>query len=86
MTPEVAAAVVDMERQQLPDWKLSYRPDEAAAATGLGQSTIFLRIRQKRLKAKKDGNVTLIPRDELQRYLNALPDKEAKAKKPRARG
>ena len=58
----------------LPDWKRAYRIDEAAAATGLGKSTLWKRIAEGRLATRKDGNCTLILRDELERFLHALPE------------
>lgn len=57
----------------MPDWKLAYRVPEAAAATGLGESTIWKKISEGRLVARRDGAATLIERDELQRYIRSLP-------------
>lgn len=65
-------AAQDMERNQLPDWKLAYRLDEAEAATGLSRSTLYNRARDGKLTMKKDGNTTLILRSELQRFLDAM--------------
>lgn len=67
-----AAAAKDMEGT-IPDWKLAYRVPEAAAATGLGESTIWKKISEGKLMAKRDGAATLIEREELQRYLRSLP-------------
>lgn len=74
-------AAKKMEADRIPDWKLAYRLDEAAATLGIGLSTVKLRIRQKRLTAKKDGSATIIERDEIRRYLAALPEA-----RPTARG
>jgi excisionase family DNA binding protein len=73
MSPVVAAAAKNMEAQRLPDWKLSYRVDEAAAATGVSVSTIWKRLRAGKIKAKRDEGVTLILRKELQQYLDNIP-------------
>jgi excisionase family DNA binding protein len=73
MTPRAHAAALEMEQQRLPDWKLAYRMPEAAAATGLGESTLWKRIAEGKLVAKKDGNATLIERVELQRFIGGLP-------------
>lgn len=67
-------AAKHMEAHRLPDWKLAYRVVEAAAATGFGESTLWQKISQGKLKAKKDGTATVIKREELQRYIDALPD------------
>jgi excisionase family DNA binding protein len=72
MTPGAAAA--EMEKAGLPDWKLSYRIDEACAATGYGRSKMWELIRTGRIRAKKDGGVTIIRRRDLQHYLDSLPD------------
>jgi Helix-turn-helix domain len=67
------AASKEMEAQRLPDWKLSYRIDEACAATGYGKTKIWRLIRAKKLVAKKDDGVTIILREDLQTYLKSLP-------------
>lgn len=74
MNARAHAAANDMESMRLPDWKLSYRIHEAAAATGFGESTLWKRISEGRLRAKHDGNATIIKREELQRFLDELPD------------
>jgi excisionase family DNA binding protein len=43
--------------------------------TGLGRSTVFLAIKDGKLKAKKAGRKTLILRSELIRFLETLPDR-----------
>lgn len=72
MSPNAHAAAKEME-QTMPDWKLAYRVPEAAAATGFGESTIWKKIKDGKLTARRDGNVTVIERTELQRYLQSLP-------------
>ena len=79
MTPRTTAAAKDLD-QNLPDWKLAYRIPEAAAATGLGESTIWKRIAAGKLTARRDGAVTLIERAELQRYVHELPKVQPGAK------
>jgi excisionase family DNA binding protein len=74
-----ASAAKNMERQGLPDWKLSYRVDEACAATGYGKTRIWELIAAGKIRAKKDGGVTIIRRADLQDYLDNLPDRKAAA-------
>lgn len=74
-----AAAANNMERQGLSDWKLAYRVDEACAATGYGKTKIWELIAAGKLRAKKDGGVTIIRRADLQDYLDNLPDRKAAA-------
>ena len=77
MNARAHEAAKDLE-QRMPDWKLSYRIDEAAAATGYGKSKLWELIREGKLPAKKDGGVTVIRRTDLQAYLDSLPDREAR--------
>jgi hypothetical protein len=60
--------------ERLPDAKLAYRIEEASIATGISRAGLFRRIAEGRLATKKDGKITLILRDELDRYLSELPD------------
>lgn len=78
MTPRTMAAAKKLD-QTMPDWKIAYRIPEAAAATGLGVSTLWKKIAAGKLTARRDGGVTLIERDELQRYVRELPAIEKKA-------
>lgn len=64
---------LDERLASLPGWKICYRIDEACAATGMGRSALFARIRDGRIKARRDGKFTLIERDELLRYIRSLP-------------
>jgi hypothetical protein len=73
MSQSGQTAAKEMERARLPNWKLSYRLDEAEAATGLSRSTLYNRARAGRLTMKKEGNITIITRDELLRYLESIP-------------
>lgn len=71
MSP-AAAAAKELEARGLPDWKLAYRVPEAAAATGIGESTIWKRIKAGKISPKRDNGLTLITRAELLRYLDSL--------------
>lgn len=73
MTPRTTAAAHKLEEATLPDWKLAYSYPEAAAATSYGESTLRLKVAQGELEARKDGEKTIILREELLRYLRALP-------------
>jgi excisionase family DNA binding protein len=74
MSPKAHAAAADFEAMRLSDWKLSYRVDEACAATGYGRTKLWDLIRAGKLKAKKDAGVTIIRRTDLQAYIDNLPD------------
>lgn len=74
MNPRAHIAATAMEAQRLPDWKISYRVDEACAATGYGMTKMWGLIRDKKLPAKKDGGVTIIRRQDLQAYIDNLPE------------
>jgi excisionase family DNA binding protein len=52
---------------------MAYPPNQAAAVSGRSRSRIFKAIRDGELTAVKDGRATLIMRDELQRWLGAMP-------------
>ena len=78
MTARTHEAAKDMEAARFPDWKMAYRIPEAAAAIGLGESTIWKRIKDGAIRAKRDGAVTLIERGELTRYLQNLPERSLK--------
>lgn len=45
--------------------KIAYSPEEAAAATGLGMTTIYKLMKEGRLKRVKIGRSTVIPRSSL---------------------
>jgi excisionase family DNA binding protein len=53
--------------------KLSYRIPEAVAATGICRSVLYELIKDGRIKTKKLGAATLIPRSELENLIDALP-------------
>lgn len=46
-------------------FKLAYTPREAAAATGLGMTTIYALMKEGRLRRVKIGRSTVIPRSSL---------------------
>lgn len=51
--------------------KLAYRIDEAAAATGLGRSSIYVAISSGQLKSFKAAGRRLILRTDLEEFLTA---------------
>jgi hypothetical protein len=55
------------------DWKIAYRMWEAAAATGFGESTLWKKVAEGKLEARRDGKATVVERDELVRYIRSLP-------------
>ena len=58
----------------LPQDKLAFHIDEAVEAGAGSRSEIYEALRDGRLSAKKRGRRTIILRDELERYLDDLPD------------
>jgi excisionase family DNA binding protein len=55
--------------------KLALTIQEAAAATGLGRTTIFEEIRRNQLIARKIGRRTVILKDDLDAWLKSRPSK-----------
>ncbi len=53
--------------------KLAYTPEEAAAATGLGRTSIFEAMRDGRLERRKAGARTIIPAESLRAFPASLP-------------
>jgi excisionase family DNA binding protein len=53
--------------------RLSYTPDDAAEATGVSRTRIFMAIRDRELTARKAGKSTVIEAEELRRWLQSLP-------------
>jgi excisionase family DNA binding protein len=53
--------------------RLGYRPEEAAAVSGIGRTKIFAAIKVGHLEARKYGRATIITRDALRRFLESLP-------------
>lgn len=58
--------------------RLAYRPEEAAAAVGVGRTTIFEEIRAGRLRARKVGRATLIAEADLRAWVVALQERRSK--------
>jgi excisionase family DNA binding protein len=54
--------------------RISYDLKEAAEKTGLSVRTLWRRIADGALPAKKHGRTTLIRYDDLRPYIDALPD------------
>lgn len=52
---------------------LSYSPETAAAATGVSRTRIFNALRDNELTAKKHGRRTIIPAQELTRWIESMP-------------
>lgn len=57
----------------LPPEKLTYSLKEAAAALGVGKSTLYKALSDGALSALKLGNRTLIPADSLGAWMNSWP-------------
>jgi excisionase family DNA binding protein len=57
---------------------LAFTVDEAIKESRIGRSSIFEAISDGRLKAKKFGRKTLILRDDLNEFLQALPNRAAR--------
>ena len=55
---------------------LAYRVPQACEISGYGKSKFYELIGEGKIKVKKDGNVTLILRDDLEAYLKSLPYSE----------
>jgi excisionase family DNA binding protein len=56
-----------------PDTPLAYRPRDAARILGIGRSLLYELIAAGKITTRKLGAVTLVPRAELERYLDSLP-------------
>lgn len=52
--------------------KLCFTIPETCFSTGLSRSTIYLLLQEKKLRAIKVGNRTLIPADSLRNFLTSL--------------
>ena len=60
-----------MEAQTKANDKLAYRIDEAVSASGLGRTTLYDEIKNRRLKAIKVAGRRLILREDLEAFLKA---------------
>lgn len=56
---------------------VSYRVDDAAHALGVSESTVWGLIKKGAIRAKRMGRATIIRRDDLISYVDALPDTKA---------
>ena len=54
--------------------KLSYTPATASDETGLSRSRIFKALKDNELKGRKAGGATIILGDDLQAFLDSLPE------------
>lgn len=66
-----------MNTAQPPQERLGYRPADAAKVLGVARNTVYTYLRAGTLRAKKLGSATIIPAEELARFLNAADDFEA---------
>ena len=57
--------------------KLAYTVPEALYATGLGRTTLYALIAERKLRIIKVGSRTLIPADSLRDYLASLEQEAA---------
>ena len=57
--------------------KLAYTVPEALYATGLGRTTLYALIAERKLRTIKVGSRTLIPADSLRGYLASLEQEAA---------
>ena len=58
---------------------LAYRIEDAAAAIGIGRSTLFEYIKDGRIPSRKIGNSTVIRHCDLEAFLEAAPLSAASA-------
>jgi len=56
---------------------MSYTIKEASSQLGIGTTRVYEEVRSGRLKAKKFGRRTLIPRTSLEEWINNLEDWES---------
>lgn len=62
------------------DTQVAYRPRDAARVLGIGRSRLYELIAAGEIRARKvSPQITLIPRAELERYLDSLPAYEPEA-------
>jgi excisionase family DNA binding protein len=68
-----APSVTPAPPREIPPEKLVYTTKEAAAALGIGRTTLWKAISDGRLAALKLGSRTLIPADALRQWIASLP-------------
>ena len=54
--------------------KLLFSVKEFCQMVGIGRTTFYQELKNGRVKAKKLGRSTLIPKSELERFIKELPD------------
>lgn len=73
LMPEPQSVPPPPERVALPVEKLTYNLKEAATALGIGKTTLYKAIAERRLRAIKLGSRTLIPSEDLRAWIAAHP-------------
>jgi excisionase family DNA binding protein len=61
--------------------RIAYTPTEACEALRVGRTKLYELIAERKLKAVALGGKTLIPRAEVEQFLNALPPIQIRAEK-----
>jgi excisionase family DNA binding protein len=72
-TPPDAPSVTPATRPDIPPEKLAFTMKEAAAALGIGRTTLWQAISDGKLAALKLGSRTLIPADALRQWVASMP-------------
>lgn len=54
--------------------KLLFSVKEFCQMVGIGRTTFYQELKNGRIRAKKSGRSTLIPKSELERFIKELPD------------
>ena len=57
--------------------RMAFGPNEAARIIGVSRTTVFEELKAGRLRGIKCGRRTIIAAAELQRWMDALPSREA---------
>lgn len=73
--PEVRSVPPPSQPVTLPVEKLTYNLREAAAVLGIGRTTLYKAITERRLRVIKLGSRTLIPSEDLRAWIAAQPMK-----------
>jgi len=67
-----------------PAQRLAFSPREVAKLTGLGLSTVYLRLSTGEIRSNRSGRRLLIPRQELERLLTPQSNTQPEAGLPMA--
>jgi excisionase family DNA binding protein len=70
-----APSVMPAAQREIPPEKLTYTMKEAAAALGVGRTTLWRAISDGNLVALKLGSRTLIPADALRQWIASMPSR-----------